>query len=83
MVATVRIQKWGNNLGINIPSVIANGLSLKEDLYVSVQEDGYRMIVEPFKPNVSYNLTDMLSEITEDNVHNCIETGMPIGNEIW
>jgi len=83
MVAKVRIQKWGNDLGINIPSVIANGLSLRENIYVSVHEDGSRMIIEPYKSNALYNLTDMLNEITESNVHHSIETGTPIGNEIW
>jgi antitoxin component of MazEF toxin-antitoxin module len=83
MEAKVKIQKWGNGLGINITMIVAKGLSLREGLYVSVQEKGSRIIIEPSKTNVSYNLTDMLSEITENNFHHCIETGMPIGNEIW
>jgi len=83
MEATIRIKKWGNDLGINIPKVIANGLSLREGLYVSVQESRNRIIIEPSKENASYSLTGLLSDITEDNLHHCIETGMPIGNEIW
>jgi antitoxin MazE len=83
MEATIKVQKWGNGLGINIPTVIANGLSLREGLYVSVRKNRNRIIIEPSKTNISYNLTDMLSEITENNIHNCIETGTPTGNEIW
>ena len=83
MVARIKIQKWGNDLGINIPTIIANGLSLREGLYVNVQENGSRIIIEPSKVNVSYSLTDMLSGITEDNIHQCVETGMPTGKEIW
>jgi antitoxin MazE len=83
MIAKVKIQKWGNDLGMSIPSVIANVLSLRENIYVSVQEDGNRMIVEPLKADVTYNLNDMLNEITETNIHYSIETGSPIGNEIW
>ncbi|MDR2148162.1 MAG: hypothetical protein LBE91_17085 [Tannerella sp.] len=83
MEAMIKIQKWGNDLGINIPAVIANGLSLKEGLNVSIRKNGSRIIIEPSKTNVSYSLTDMLTEITEDNIHHCIETGIPIGNEIW
>ena len=30
----------------------------------------------------SYNLLGMLDEITENNIHHSIDTGMPIGNEI-
>ena len=83
METMVRIQKWGNGLGINIPAIIANGLSLREGLYVNVQENGKRIIIEPSKANVSYNLDDMLSKVTEDNIHDYIETGTPTGNEIW
>jgi len=83
METRIKIQKWGNDLGINIPTVIANGLFLKEGLYVNVQENGSRIIIEPSKANVSYSLTDMLSEITENNIHHCIETGTPTGNEVW
>jgi antitoxin MazE len=83
MEATIKIQKWGSGLGINIPTVIANGLSLKEGLHVRVKENGSRIIIEPSKANISYSLTDMLNEITEDNIHNSVETGTPIGNEIW
>ena len=83
MEARIKIQKWGNDLGISIPTVIANGLSFREGHYVSVHEKENRIIIEHSKSNFSYNLTDMLSEITENNIHQCIETGSPIGNEIW
>ena len=34
MVAKVKIQKWGNDLVINIPPVIATGLSLRENISI-------------------------------------------------
>ena len=83
MEARLKIQKWGNGLGITIPSVIANGLSLKEGRYVSLQEDGNRIVVEPTKTNDTYNLNEMLNQITDNNIHHFIETGLPIGKEIW
>jgi antitoxin component of MazEF toxin-antitoxin module len=49
MEARIKIQKWGNDLGINIPMVIANALSLREGLYVSVKDNGDRIIIEPLK----------------------------------
>ena len=83
MEATVKVQKLGNSLGISIPSAIANGMSLREGLYVNLQESGNRIIIEARKPNVSYNLNDLLNEITENNIHQSIDTGTPVGNEIW
>ena len=69
----IKIRKSGNDLGINFPTRIANGLSLREGLYVRVQEIGNRIIIEPSKTNVSYSLNEMLSEITDNNIHDCIE----------
>ena len=83
MEATVKIQKRGNDLGINIPPVIASELSLKEGIYVKVHDSDNKIIIEPFKSNKSYMLTDMLSQITEVNIHQSVDTGTPIGNEIW
>jgi len=83
MRARIKIQKWGNDLGISIPQDIANELSLKEGLYVSIQDKGNEIIVEPTQLNGSYSLTEMLNLISEANIHQSIDTGMPIGNEIW
>jgi len=83
METKLKIQKRGNGLGINIPNVTANGLPLREGIYVNIQEKGHKIIIDPTKMNVSYNLTKMLSAITENNIHHCIETGTPTGNEIW
>ena len=56
---------------------------LRERPYVKVQESRHRIVIEPSKTDISYGLTDMLSKVTENNIHRCIETGGPIGNEIW
>ena len=83
MEATVKIQKRGNDLGINIPPVIASELSLREGIYVKMHGSDNKIIIEPVKSSRSYILTDILSQITEDNIHQSVDTGMPIGNEIW
>ena len=82
MEAKVKIQKWGNDLGISFPQVVVNELSLREGLYVNIQNNGNEATIIPIKPD-SYNLADMLSEIKEDNLHDTIEWGEPVGNEIW
>ena len=83
MEARVKIQKWGNNLSISIPQVIASELSLREGLYMNIHDKGNKIIIEPDEPTGSYNLTDMLNEITENNTHQAVDTGIPVGNEIW
>ena len=83
MQTRIRVQKWGNDLGISIPFVIAKELSLKEGHYMNIHDNGSKIIIEPVKSDSSYNLKDMLSKITENNIHHSIDTGMPTGNEIW
>ena len=83
MEAVAQIQRLGSDLGVSIPRVIVNELSLKEGLFVNIQGNGNRIIIETVKPDRSYNLSDMLSKITENNTHQYIDTGEPIGNEIW
>jgi antitoxin component of MazEF toxin-antitoxin module len=83
METKVRIQRWGNDLGINIPAIIAREWALREGHYVNVQETGHRMIIEPTMPSISYDLSEMMSHVTENNLHHSIETGSPTGNEIW
>ena len=77
------IQKSGSGLGINIPRVIVKELSLREGLYVNIYGNGNKIIIDTVKPDVSYNLTDMVEQISESNIHQCIDTGVSTGNEIW
>ena len=83
METTVKIKKWGNNLGICIPQIIVTEMSLREGLYMNINENGKRIIIEPVTQNNPFNLTDMLNNISEINTHRAIETGEPVGNEIW
>jgi len=83
MEARVKIQKWGSNLGISFPQILATELSLREGLYINIYDKDSKIIIEPVKPDSSYNLTEMLSRITENNIHQSVDTGIPLGNEIW
>ena len=83
MQAVTQIQKLGSNLGVSIPPAIADEFSLREGLYVNVHGNGNMIVIETVKPRSTYTLNDMLSKITESNTHRCVETGEPVGNEIW
>ena len=84
METVAQIQKLGNDLSVSIPRVVVNELALREGLYVNIQgNNGNRIIIETINTSNSYALNDMLSKITENNTHPCIDTGKPVGNEIW
>ena len=74
------VKKWGNSLGIRIPNHIARDLSIKDGSFVDINNKGKEIIIKPIKKNT---LSEMLEKINEQNLHEEIETGSPVGNEIW
>jgi antitoxin MazE len=74
------VKKWGNSLGIRIPNHIARGLSLKDGSFVDIDKKGKQIIIKPIPKS---QLSEMLSKINKHNLHDEIETGEPVGLEIW
>ena len=74
------VRKWGNSLGIRIPNNIARGLSIKNGSSVYINKEGNEIIIKPIIKN---KLSEMLNQINENNLHEEIDTGSPVGNEIW
>jgi antitoxin MazE len=74
------VKKWGNSLGIRVPNFIARELSLKDGSFVDITGNGKEMTIKPVQKG---KLEEMLSLITEQNIHEEIETSGPVGKEIW
>jgi len=78
----VKAQKWGNSLGMRIPKIIAEELSLTDGTTLELEVDGKKLIVYQAKKN-KFKLQDLLSLITPKNTHSETETGDAIGDETW
>lgn len=74
------IKKWGNSVGVRIPSVILNTLQLQAESLIDLRVENGKIIIEPVR--TEYNLAEMLSEITSENLHQEISTGSPVGKEV-
>jgi len=74
------VKKWGNSLGVRIPNFIVRELSLKDGTLVDINDKGNEIIIKPVKKN---KLSNMLHSINEQNMHKEIDTGDPVGKEIW
>jgi antitoxin MazE len=74
------VKKWGNSLGVRIPNIIAKNKTLRDGVTVEIidTEDGILI-----SPKQKRTLSGMLEQITAENTHDEIETGVMIGNEIW
>lgn len=76
-----RIQKWGNSLAVRIPRPFAEETQLQEDSPVDISLRNGKLVVVPLVSDRS--LDDLVEGITAKNRHREIETGGPVGNEIW
>jgi len=74
------VKKWGNSLGIRIPNLIVRELSLKDGSCVDINDKDKVITIRPVE---KLKLSEMLDRINEQNLHNEIETGGPVGKEIW
>ena len=73
------VQKWGNSLGIRIPSLYVKEFDLKNGSSVEILEEEGKIVIVPNK----VNLIDLLSRVTAENIHSSIETGKSLGAEEW
>lgn len=75
-------QKWGNSLAIRVPKSVAAQVGLKahDDLEIEVQDGN--VVLKPHLQRV-YRLEDLVKQINPKNVHDEIDTGIPVGREIW
>jgi antitoxin MazE len=73
------VQKWGNSLGIRIPSIYAKEFELKNGSYVEISEEDGKIIIVPKK----ISLEGLLAKVTKENLQEPVETGNSIGNEEW
>lgn len=76
----VIVRKWGNSASVRIPVAIMQAAKLSLDTPVDVREENGRIIIEPDQtPEIL--LDDLLQGITDENCHDPIGTGGPLGQE--
>ena len=77
-----KIQKWGNSLAIRIPKSFALDINLKQDELVDLSVDESKIVITPIGGK-KYSLEELLKGVSKNNLHGEIDTGSPIGKEIW
>lgn len=77
----VRVVKWGNSLAIRIPQSLAKQTKLGEGSQVELlaTTEGFRVKKRPEHPT----LEELLARVTDENRHDSVDWGFPVGNEIW
>ena len=77
-----KLQKWGNSLAIRIPKPFAVEAGLENQSPVELSLEAGKLVISKSAES-SLSLEDLLHGITADNIHREVDTGSPMGNEVW
>ena len=73
-----RIRKWGNSLGVRIPSALAEDARLHEGAEVDVTIREGQLVIVPV-----LSLAELVAGITATNLPAIAEDDAPRGGEQW
>ncbi len=79
MGANLHVGKWGSSLAVRIPKAIAEQWGVSEGSAIEMDSQGDRIVMR----KQTYNLAEMLTRVTPDNLHLEQDTGDTQGNEQW
>ena len=77
-----RLQKWGNSLGIRIPSSILKTLNLKNNDQVDINYEDDKIVISKSKNN-KISLEERFKEYKGENLAKEFNWDLPRGKEIW
>jgi len=78
----VIVKKWGNSAAVRIPAAVMVAAHVALNQAVEVREEQGRIVIEPVRRK-EYKLDELLGGITDKNLHPPIDTGAPVGKEVW
>ncbi len=77
---TVRVQKWGNSLGVRIPKSIARQTSIREGARLEVIAANGRVVLRPQRVP---SLKELVAAMKPANRPGIVHWGKPVGREAW
>ncbi len=79
MEKQMKLQRWGNSLGIRIPANIANELGWHDGTGLVAEAKETYLVIRKNEPT----LNDLLDRIQNDQLHSETNAGEPEGREYW
>lgn len=81
-IMEIIVKKWGNSAAVRIPASVMAAAHVTLDQPVKVREEQGRIVIEPVRRK-EYKLDELLGGITAKNQHKPVDTGAPVGKEVW
>lgn len=72
-----KVRKWGNSLGVRIPSVVAADAHLADGAEVELTVRDGELVIVPV-----LSLPELVARITPENLPELVDD-MPRGAEVW
>ncbi len=79
MGAKSHIARWGSSLAVRIPKPVAEQWGVREGSKVELVYRADQLVLR----KRLYDLEELVSRITPENVHGEVKTGPAQGNEEW
>ncbi len=76
------VKKWVNSASVRLPASVMAAVDLSIDQSVDIREEAGRIILEPIR-RPSDELAALIAGITDENRHEAIDAGPPVGREFW
>ena len=77
-----RVKKWGNSLALRVPRAFAAEVGLEPDVDVEMTVvEGSLGVTSVARGGA--RLAGLLARVTEENLHEVIDSGAAAGNEAW
>jgi antitoxin MazE len=76
------VQRWGNSLAVRIPQPFAAETQIAEGSEVELTLKSGALVIKPVFEK-RHSLDDLLKRIKPENRHKAVETGGPVGREVW
>ena len=76
-----RVRKWGNSLALRIPQSFAVQAKVAAGTAVDLTVERGQLVVRPVRQR--YRLRDLLKAVHARNRHGEVQTGRPVGREVW
>ena len=67
---------------MRIPKSVAQDVQVQDGTVVDLMIDKGRLVIVPIQKN-AYELSDILEQVTPENLHAEVDFGEPMGGEAW
>lgn len=79
---TLEISKWGNSSAVRLPAPLLKQIKAGPGDRLEVTTEGDRLVLKR-APGREYSLEELLAGMTQENRHDLVDFGAPVGREEW